>query len=271
MTKIAIVGADGRMGRRLVALATESDELTVVAAIDSPKSPNIGKDSGEIAGISSINVPLTSSLADAIKSAKPDAVIDFSVLAVLPNTVATCRSTGTPLIIGTTGISEADDTLITEAGKDIPIIWASNFSLVVNVMNLLSAKAAQLLGPAYDIEIIEAHHRFKKDAPSGTAITLAKNICEAVDHHDFDRDVIFSRHGDDCTRKPNEITVQAVRIGDHPGEHTAYFAALGERLEIKHISTTRDSYVSGALKSAPWLTSQPNGRYNMKDVLGLDI
>ncbi|QQE10400.1 4-hydroxy-tetrahydrodipicolinate reductase [Planctomycetota bacterium] len=254
------------MGRRLVALGTESEGLCVTAAVDSGSCERLGRDAGELAGAGTINVPLTDGLPE---GADVDAVIDFSVPAVLGKVIDVCVERKLPLVIGTTGLGAEHEAMIDEAAKEIPIIWASNFSLVVNVLNVLAAKAAQLLGDEYDIEIMEAHHRFKKDAPSGTAITLAKHICDATDH-DFEKDVVFERYGDDCLRKPNEITVQTLRIGDHPGEHTAYFAALGERLEIKHVSTSRDSYVRGALKTAAWLVNQKVGRYTMKDVLNLN-
>ncbi|QDU32407.1 4-hydroxy-tetrahydrodipicolinate reductase [Poriferisphaera corsica] len=266
MTKVAIFGANGRMGRRLVALATEMEGLSVVAGVDGAGSPQIGEDIGVLAGVGELGVPLTDQLCGDVEV---DVVIDFSVPAALAGVIEECCKRKLPLVIGTTGIGDEHQAMIDEAGQRIPIIWASNFSLVVNVLNVLAGKAAQLLGSDFDIEIMEAHHRFKKDAPSGTAITLAKHICDASDH-DFDRDVVFERHGDDCLRQPNEITIQTLRVGDHPGEHTAYFATLGERLEIKHVSTSRDSYVIGALKAAKWLSLQSAGRYTMSDVLKLD-
>ena len=265
MTDIAITGAAGRMGRRLVALGHEDADLHVVAGVDAPNHPAAGKDLGGLVGVGEMGVGLSGELPADVKV---DVVIDFSVPAAMREVIRTARERNIGLVIGTTGLSEADHKLIDEAAADIPVLYASNFSLVVNVLNLLSAKAAELLGDEYDIEIVEAHHRFKKDAPSGTAITLAKCIADAAGR-DFEKDVIFERHGDDCLRKPNEITVQAIRIGDHPGEHTAYFAALGERLELKHVSTSRDSYVLGALRAAKWLDGKPAGRYDMKSVLGL--
>ncbi|WP_432798860.1 4-hydroxy-tetrahydrodipicolinate reductase [Poriferisphaera sp. WC338] len=266
MTNIAISGAAGRMGQRLVALGHEDPDLSVVAGIDAPASPSLGKDLGVLVHTGAIGIPLTDHLPE---SCAPDAIIDFSVPAAMRNIIEVARTRRIPLVIGTTGLVPEDQTLIDNAAKEIPVLYASNFSLVVNVLNLLSAKAAQLLGPDYDIEIVEAHHRFKKDAPSGTALTLAQHICDATDR-DFEQDVVLQRHGDDCQRQPNEITVQAIRIGDHPGEHTAYFATLGERLELKHVSTSRDSYVLGALRAAKWLRDKPAGRYDMRSVLGLD-
>ena len=258
MIQVAIHGASGRMGQRLCALTLEDPRLDLLEAIDGP-----GRFAPGSAAVAGSPVLLTDRL-----SASPDVVIDFSVPGATRQAIAHCRAEKLPLIIGTTGLTPEDDQAITQAGADIPILWASNFSRVVNVLNHLAALATTLLGDDYDLEILEAHHRFKKDAPSGTAITLAKTLAQAAGRS-FEKDVVFCRHGDDVPRKPTDITVQTLRLGDHVGEHTAYFAAMGERLEIKHVSTNRDSYVRGALHAGAWLVSQPAGRYTMNDVLGL--
>ncbi len=260
---LAIFGAAGRMGQRLVALAAEDPQLKVVAAIDRPDHPRRGDDIGAVAGIA----PLGVALADAL-TLRPDVIIDFSHAAALHATVQVALTHRCALVVGTTGLGAEHLAQLDHAAHLVPVLQATNFSLVVNVLNKLAADAARLLGPDYDIEILEAHHRFKKDAPSGTAVTLARVICDATSRN-FDRDVVFSRYGDDAPRLPNQITVQTLRIGDHPGEHTAYFAALGERLEIKHVSTTRDSYARGALRAAAWLAPRKPARYTMADVLGL--
>ncbi|NBC11542.1 MAG: 4-hydroxy-tetrahydrodipicolinate reductase [Planctomycetes bacterium] len=262
-TTIAIHGAAGRMGRRLVALAAADADLTLTAAADAPGHPDLGRDAGELAGAGKLGVPLTEALVD-----PPAVVIDFSLPEGTRRVLPWCVEHRVPLVLGTTGLSDADDAALAEAANTIPLLRATNFSLVVNVLHDLIKRAAPLLGDDYDIEIMEAHHRFKKDAPSGTALSLAQTVCAATGR-DFGRDVLTTRSGDAVPRQPNEVTVQAIRIGDHPGEHTVYFAAPGERLELKHVSTSRDSYALGALRAAKWLARQSAGRYDMKDVLGL--
>ena len=261
---VVIHGAGGRMGGRLVALAGDAG-LRVAAAIDRADHPRLGDDAGAVAGGEPIGVPLTGDWPGA--DAKVDSVIDFSAPAALRIAIDRCVETGRPMVIGTTGLTAEDEAKLDEAAKRIPVLYASNFSRVVNVLWKLAADAARMLGDGYDLEVLEAHHRFKRDAPSGTALTLTRALCEATGR-DFDRDVVYARHGD-APRKPADITVQTLRIGDDPGQHTAYFAGLGERLEIKHVSTSRDSYATGALDAAKWLMSKPVGRYAIGDVLGL--
>lgn len=265
MNNILIHGAAGRMGRRLVALTLERDDLTLVGAVDSPNCPDSGSDAGVLAGMGECGVSLACEMPS---ETAVDVVIDFSLPQGTRAVVPWCVRRGVALVVGTTGLTAEDEQMLDEAAKTIPVLKASNFSLVVNVLNKLAAEAAQLLGDDYDIEILEAHHRFKKDAPSGTAITLAEHICQAVDR-DPQETIRYERHGDDVLRQPGEVTIQALRIGDHVGEHTAYFATLGERLELKHVSTSRDSYVLGALRAAKWLIDRGPGRYTMPDVLGI--
>jgi len=263
MTRLAIHGAAGRMGRRLVALGHADTDLSIAAAVDYAGHPDRGTDAGQLAGTGEIGIALT----DRLPAEGIDAVIDFSLPVGFRAALAHCVKTGTPIVVGTTGLTPEDAQLLDQAAASIPVLQATNFSLVVNVMWKLAEQAAGLL-QGYDIEVLEAHHRYKKDAPSGTAHTLAKRLC-AGSGRDYDKDVVYTRHGDDAERKPNEITVQTLRIGDDPGQHTAYFAGLGERLEIRHVSTSRDSYALGALRAAKWLAGKPAGRYTMDDVLGL--
>lgn len=266
MTRIAIHGAAGRMGRRLVALAHEAEDLTVAAALEQPGHAQLGRDAGTVAGVGEISVKLAdiASLSDV----GADVLIDFSLPPGARDALKLCVERGWPCVMGTTGLTTEDQRALDEAAANIPVLWAANFSRVVNVLTELVARAAPMLGDDYDVEVLEAHHRFKKDAPSGTAISLARTICDAAGR-DFDKHVVFTRHGDDVPRRPGQITMQALRIGDHPGEHTVYFAALGERLELKHVSTSRDSYARGALGAARWIAGKGPGRYTMKDVLGL--
>ncbi|MEM6505290.1 MAG: 4-hydroxy-tetrahydrodipicolinate reductase [Planctomycetota bacterium] len=262
MTRLAIHGAAGRMGRRLVALAAADGQLSPVQAIDHADHPDLGSDAGTLAGCGELGFVL----ADQLGGSGCDVLIDFSLPQGFRKALAECVAHKLPIVVGTTGLTAADDAALSEAAATIPVLQATNFSLVVNVLWKLAGESAQLL-EGYDIEVLEAHHRYKRDAPSGTALTLAHKLCEATGRDPEDA-LVFARHGD-APRQPNDITVQTLRIGDDPGQHTAYFAGIGERLEIKHISTSRDSYALGALRAAKWLANQKPGRYDMSDVLGI--
>jgi 4-hydroxy-tetrahydrodipicolinate reductase len=262
-TSIAVVGAAGRMGQRLVALAKEDPAaLHVVAAIERADHPQIQRDAGEIAGIGPIGVPLTHDL-----RATPDALIDFSAPASMRHWLKTCRDRGIAMVVGTTGLQPSDHATIDQAAADIPILQAPNMSLGVNVLFKIAGLVAQMLGDDYDKEIVEGHHRFKKDAPSGTAMGLAEAILAAMKKDKSA--LVYDRHGDDAVRQRGQIGMHALRIGDEVGRHTAYFAALGERLELTHVATNRDTFVRGALRAARWLAGQKPGRYTMANVLGL--
>lgn len=265
LTPVAVHGATGRMGRRMIALAPAA-QLVVTAAYVRAGSADHGRDAGEVAGVGPTGVALAP-LAD-LAGSGAKVMIEVSSPAGMRQAVAACRAAKVNMVVGTTGLTDDDQKLLDAAAADIGILQATSFSLVVNVMWKLAAEAARLLGPAYDIEVMETHHRFKKDAPSGTAMTLAQKLCEATGR-DMAKDVVFARHGHEATRRPNEITVQTLRMGDVPGEHTAYFAAPGERMEIRHVATNRDSFVTGALGAARWMAGRKPGRYTMGDVLGL--
>lgn len=261
-THLAINGACGRMGQRLVALAKEDPHLHVVAAIDSAKHPAFGKDAGELAGIGPIDVPVT---AEVPLTHRVDCVIDFSspegTMAVLP----ICVGRKLPLVVATTGHTDAQQAAIEEAAHDTAILYAPNMSLVVNVLFKLVKLAAEALkGKGFDAEIIERHHRFKKDSPSGTAVHFAK-IIQDVQGGTF----VHGREGLVGERKPEEIGIHAVRAGDNVGEHTILFSTLGETLELVHKGHSRDSYARGALAAAKFLANRSAGRYTMNDVLGL--
>ncbi len=262
MTKLAIHGAAGRMGRRLVALAEQDSTLNPVAAIEHAGNADLGTDAGTLAGCGTLGFALTDNLGDI----QCDALIDFSLPEGFRRALTDCINRKLPIVVGTTGLTPEDDNALNQAAATIPVLQATNFSLVVNVMWKLAAEAAQLL-EGYDIEVLEAHHRYKQDAPSGTALTLAHKLCQATGR-DPEQALVFARHGD-APRKTSDITVQTLRIGDDPGQHTAFFAGIGERLEIKHVSTSRDSYALGALRAAKWLAGKAPGRYDMTDVLGI--
>jgi 4-hydroxy-tetrahydrodipicolinate reductase len=262
MTSLAITGAAGRMGQRLIALARQAGDFDIVAAIERPDSPQLARDAGEIAGIGPIGLPITFDLRPT-----PQVLIDFTAPSSTRHWLKTCRDRGIALLIGTTGLHSADHDAITQAAADIPILQAPNMSLGVNVLFKIAGEVAKILGDDYDKEIIELHHRFKKDAPSGTAMGLAEAILKAMDKK---KDaLIYDRHGDDVPRKRGEIGMHALRVGDEVGRHTAYFGAPGERLELTHIATNRDTFAHGALKAARWLAGRKPGRYTMADMLGL--
>jgi 4-hydroxy-tetrahydrodipicolinate reductase len=261
-TSLAIVGAAGRMGQRLIALAHEDPQLKPLAAVDRPDHPHLHKDAGELAGIGAIGVPLTFDLRPT-----PQVLIDFSTPDSTRHWLKTCRDRGIAMLIGTTGLHDSDHATIDQAARDTAILQAPNMSLGVNVLFKIAGLVAQMLGDDYDKEIVEAHHRFKKDAPSGTAMGLADAILKAMKK---DRAaVVYDRHGNDCVRERGEIGMHALRIGDDVGRHTAYFATLGERLELTHVATSRDTFARGALRAAKWLAGQKPGRYTMQDMLGI--
>lgn len=262
MTTIAITGAAGRMGARLLALAKQDPALQIIGAIERPDHPNLAVDAGEMAGIGKIGVPISFEL-----KPTPQVIIDFTVPPSTRHWLKTCRDRGIAMVIGTTGLQEQDHAAVDRAAADIPILQAPNMSLGVNLLFKIAAQVAKTLGDDNDIEIVEGHHRFKKDAPSGTALGLADAILKATGKT---RDaLVHDRHGDEALRKRGEIGMHALRIGDEVGRHTAYFAALGERIELTHVATSRDTFAHGALRAAKWLAGQKAGRYSMADVLGL--
>jgi 4-hydroxy-tetrahydrodipicolinate reductase len=262
ITSIAITGANGRMGRRLIALARESAVFNIVAAIERPEHPMIQRDAGEIASVGTIGVPITPDL-----QPTPQVLIDFTIAPSMRHWLKTCRDRGIAMIVGTTGLQQQDHDVIDETAQHIPILQSPNMSLGVNLLFKIAADVAKRLGDDYDIEIVEGHHRFKKDAPSGTAMGIAESILKSTGKS---KDaLIFGREGDDIARKRGEIGMHSLRIGDEVGRHTAYFAALGERLELTHVATNRDTFVHGALRAAQWITRQKPGRYTIADMLDL--
>lgn len=252
------------MGRRLVALAHEDDALTVAAAIEAAGHPQQGRDAGELAGVGAIGVALSDQLA----AGAADAVIDFTIPVGFRAAMAACVETKTALVVGTTGLTDDDHANIDEAAKTIAVLQAPNMSLGVNLLFALAGQVARTLGDDYDIEIVEAHHRFKVDAPSGTALGIAEAVCDATGK-DINNVLVHGREGGDAERKRGEIGMHALRTGDVVGRHTISFGTLGEELQLGHIASTRDVFAHGALKAAKWLAGKPAGRYTMKDVLGL--
>jgi 4-hydroxy-tetrahydrodipicolinate reductase len=262
-TAIAVNGAAGRMGQRLVALGHADPELQIVCALDAPGHPRLGTDAGQLAGIGPIGVPLSSTLAASVQ-----VVIDFSTPAGTSAILAACQARKIPLVLATTGLDAAQQAKLAEAARTIPLVWAPSMSLAVNLAMKLSQVAAQSLKdhPAgADVEIIERHHRFKEDSPSGTALKFGEIIAAAMGQaHER-----HGREGRPGKRPHDEIGYHAVRVGDNPGEHTIVFGLLGETLEITVRATNRDCYAHGALAAAKFLVRQEPGLYSMNDVLGL--
>jgi 4-hydroxy-tetrahydrodipicolinate reductase len=264
--RIAIQGAAGRMGQRLVALGAADARLAIVAALESAHHPRLGEDAGIIAGVDRISVPLTCDLAE---ESEVDALIDFSVPAAALSITSRCVQRRLPLVMATTGLGPAERAAIEQAAEQIPVVWAPNMSLAVTLTMKLASIAAQTLrgcGRDVDVEIIECHHRFKEDAPSGTALRFGEIIAGALGRSKH----VHGRHGRPGPRSTDEIGYHAVRAGDNPGEHTIVLGMLGETIELAVRATNRDCYALGALAAARFVAQQPPGMYSMFDVLGLE-
>jgi len=261
MTKIriGINGAAGRMGLRLVALTAADADLELAAALD--VAPHLGKDAGEIAGVGTLGILLTAELKKDI-----DVLIDFSSPKGTEALLERCVELQIPLVFATTGLSPEQSAHLREAAQKVPILWSPSMSMTVNLAMKLCESAAQALnGKDADVEIIEKHHRFKADAPSGTALKFGQLIADKMNL----TKQLHGRHGDTGKRQRNEIGYHAVRIGDNPGEHTILFGLLGETLEVTVKASNRDYYASGALTAAKFLHGKPAGLYGMADVLEL--
>jgi 4-hydroxy-tetrahydrodipicolinate reductase len=262
--KLIVIGAAGRMGRRILSVAAESGEFDINAAIDSQDHPDIGKSFS----LESPSGPIEVVLTDTFPATTADVAIDFSLPEAVSKTIDYCLKNNVALVSGTTGLSEQQqDNLKAAAGK-IPLIYGTNMSVGMNVLFALVGKAASMLGDDYDIEIVEQHHRFKKDAPSGSALTLAENICRATGR-DFPEAVVHGRHGKDAMRQKGTIGMHAVRAGDITGVHSVIFGTLGETVTLNHTANSRDTFVRGALRAAKWLVGKKPASYTMADVLGI--
>ena len=261
MRKLAITGAAGRMGRRLIALAAEDPELEVACALEAGGCELLGADAGTVAGIGALGVPIAAQMQKAA-----DVLVDFSAPAGTAAWVQVAADHGMAMVIGTTGLDEAARAAIEAAARKAPVVFAPNMSVGVNLVFRLVGQIARALGPDYDIEISEMHHRFKTDAPSGTALGIARSLCEALGVKP--EDVLrYGRQGQVGARPRGEIGMHALRVGDVVGEHTVTFGTLGERIELKHVAHTRDTFVRGALRAAKWVVGKPPRLYSMQDVL----
>jgi len=243
MTRIIITGSKGRMGQALLSCGTHIPELEVVGQVD------VGDDLASVIG-------------------KCDAVIDFSFHSATPGVAKLCAQNKKAIVIGTTGHAAAEKSEISNLKSQIPIVWSSNYSTGVNTLFWLTRKAAEILGPGFDLEVVEMHHRLKKDAPSGTATTLLE-ILGDVRKLQLEQALRHGRKGITGERTANEIGIHALRGGDVVGDHTVIFAANGERVELTHKASSRDTFAQGALRAAQWVVKQKPGLYDMQDVLGL--
>ncbi len=263
--KIAIVGATGRMGRMLIEATLKDENAQLVAAIDLPGNPALGKTAGELVGMS-CDVPVTSDVEAGI--AQADCLIDFTRPAGTLAHLAHCRKHRTAMVIGTTGFEAAGKQAIAEAAGDIPVVFAPNMSVGVNAVFKLLDIASRILSQGYDIEIVEAHHKLKIDAPSGTALRMGEVVANALGR-DLKECAIYGREGVTGERDPSTIGFATVRGGDIVGDHTVMYCGIGERVEISHKAGSRMPYALGSLRAAHFLASKENGLFDMQDVLGL--
>jgi len=261
--KLVVVGAAGRMGRRIVCLAAESSDFEIVGAIEKHGHPDNGKEAGVLAGCGPLGVKLSG-----VFPQSADVVIDFSTPDAVDKTIDYCMSKGATLVLGTTGLSDSQKGKVKDTSKKVPVIYGTNMSVGMNVLYNFVGKVATTLGEEYDIEIIEQHHRFKKDAPSGSALTLAENICKATGK-DFPDSLTHGRSGKEALRQKGTIGIHAVRAGDITGEHSVIFSTLGETITLHHSAHSRDTFARGALRAAKWLVGKKPGLYSMADVLAI--
>ena len=257
--RVACVGALGRMGERVRAAVADADDAELIGALESPGHPGLG---AEVAPGIHVVDDASRAFADAAVA------IDFSIPRATCAALRVAADAGVAYVCGTTGFSSAERTELEAAASRIPIVWAPNFSVAVNVLTHLVGVAAGLLGPDFNAEIVELHHAAKRDAPSGTALRLAEAIAQAREQ-DLGKVLVATREGDIGTRPAGAIGVQSLRGGDNPGEHSVFFLARGERLELVHRAATRDHFAAGALRAARWLRGRQPGLYAMEEVLGL--
>jgi 4-hydroxy-tetrahydrodipicolinate reductase len=265
-THIAVNGAAGRMGRCLIQAVQQTQGLTLSAAIDRVESSLIGADAGELAGVGRLNVAITSDVAAA--TAGSDVIIDFTLPEVTMALIPHCLENNCRLVIGTTGFTTEQKSTIEQAANNIAIVLAPNMSIGVNLSLKLLDIAARVLGNDVDIEIVEAHHRHKVDAPSGTALRMGEVIADALGR-DLSKCAVYGREGRTGERERDTIGFATVRAGDIVGDHTVMFAAEGERVEITHKASNRMTFALGAMRASSWLMNQQSGLYDMQDVLGL--
>lgn len=266
MTRIAIAGAGGRMGRALVQAVAAAEGATLAAALERPDSSLIGSDAGELAGVGSLGVKVSGDLAAVINDF--DVLIDFTVPAATAANVALCAQHGRKIVIGTTGLSDEQKAGLRDAAGRTGLVYSGNYSIGVNISLRLLELAAHTFGDTVDIEIIEAHHRHKVDAPSGTALMMGEAVAGALGR-DLKEVAVYERHGHTGPRARETIGFQTIRGGDIVGDHNVMFIGEGERVEIRHVATSRMNFANGAVRAAQWVAAKGAGLYDMRDVLNL--
>lgn len=266
MIRIAVVGAGGRMGRTLIEACHRSEGLVLGAAMERAGSSLLGLDAGELAGVGVLGVRLTDHLEGATDAF--DVAVDFTRPEATLAHLQVCRAHGKPMVIGTTGFTPAQRGEVEHAAREIPIVFAPNMSVGVNLCLKLLDLAARVLGEEVDIEIIEAHHRHKVDAPSGTALRMGEVVAAALGR-DLGEVAVYGRQGQTGERDRRTIGFETIRAGDIVGEHTVMFAGIGERVEITHKASSRMTFAKGAMRAAAWVAGREAGLYDMQDVLGL--
>ncbi len=267
MSRIAIAGAAGRMGRALIAACHAHSDISLSAAFEHPRSSLINADAGEVAGVGKLNLPIVADMRSQLTAF--DLLIDFTLPEATLSHLDICRAAGKRMVIGTTGIDAGGKQQLQAAAQDIPIVFAHNMSAGVNLCFKLLEIAAKVMGDTADIEIIEAHHRHKIDAPSGTALSMGEVIATTLGR-DLTSCAVYGRQGRTGERERHTIGFETIRAGDIVGEHTVMFADIGERVEITHKASSRMTFANGAVRAAVWLMQQNNGLYTMQDVLGLN-
>lgn len=266
MIKVVVAGAAGRMGCRLVALVRDSTALTLAGAIEGRGHHALGDDAGETSGSGRAGVSITDDLAALMD--RGEVLIDFSAPEATLEHFRIVARHRRAMVIGTTGLTPPQLEEIKVLARQVPCVLSPNMSVGVNLIYKVIGEMAKTLGDDYDIEVIEAHHRLKKDAPSGTALKIAEVLARAV-NRDLDQVGVYARKGMIGERKKQEIGIQTIRAGDIVGDHTILFGGMGERIEVTHRASSRDTFARGALRAARWVVRQPPGLYDMMDVLGL--
>jgi len=267
MVSIIVCGAGGRMGGRIITLLTQTEGTRLAGAVERPNHPLVGKDIGEALGLGTLGVPVTDDLSKVLNAG--DVVIDFTHLDSALRHIEMVLETGKAIVVGTTGFEPSHIDRIKEWAKNGRCLIAPNMSVGVNLLFKLAYEVAKTLGDDYDVEILEAHHNQKKDAPSGTAMKLGQQVAAALGR-DLSKVGVYGRKGMIGARTKEEIGMQVIRGGDIVGEHTVFFIGTGERIELTHRAMSRDNFARGAIRAAKWIVDQPNGLYDMQDVLGLE-
>ncbi len=266
MVKVAIHGAAGRMGQSIATVAEGDPNADLVAAMDHPDSPLVGQDIAKLTGAEPRGVLITTDVEEFL--ANVEVVIDFSTASATEKLLPMCASQQIPMVIGTTGLDGAMRAGLERAAEMLPIVFAPNYSQGINALYFLAARATELLGPSFDAEIVEMHHRHKVDSPSGTAVRLAE-VVTAAKKLDAEHAVTHGRSGQVGARPRDEVGVMALRGGDVVGEHTVYLVGEGERIELTHRATDRSIFARGAMRAAHWVVGRPAGLYDMADVMGI--